>query len=207
MQSFSFFVLYHFCDLWNCFYYFILFAGSGGWSKHKEGGICHAHALISVKSQEFFHISYPALSPSSRLPHRFFVRSTRNSYSILSVGQGCCKLFNGLNGVSEGGGKGKRVARVSCMLHGVCTIFLTSSQIWFLLFVVEFEMIMETFPMFFTSSVPHASPPSLPLCCRPGYNLHYALCWSTRIFGYGKFSGLVPLLLPLIWIMQQQQQR
>lgn len=32
-------------------------------------------------------------------------------------------------GKREGGGKGKRVARVSCMLHGVCTIFLTSSQI------------------------------------------------------------------------------
>lgn len=146
--------------------------------------------------------TYSTSPSSSRLPHRFFVRSTRNSYSILSVGQGCCKLFNGLNGVSGRGvgGRARGLPELVAWCHSVCTIFLTSSQIWFLLFVVEFEMIMETFPMFFTSSLPLSH--SLLF---PGYNLHYALCWSTRIFGYGKFSGLVPLpLLPPIWIMQQQ---
>lgn len=178
----GFFFLYYFCDLWNCFYYFILSGAAGGLSTARGKSLSTPrHALILVKSQEFFHISYPLSLPLYvflSLAASFFVRSTRNSYSIL-LAKAAVNFSTDWKGQELAEEEWGECGRVSCMLHGVCTIFLTSSQIWFLLFVVEFEMIMETFHVF----SPFTFCMLLPLLSQRACNLHYALCWSTRIFG------------------------
>lgn len=128
----GFFFLYYFGDLWNCFYYFILSGAAGGLSTARGKSLSTPRPCSDFsKITRVFPYLLPPLSSPLRFPLACYIVfcAFYQKFVFHSVGQGCCKLFYRLKGARAGRGRVRGCGRVSCMLHGVCTIFLTSSQI------------------------------------------------------------------------------